>query len=123
MKSIPLMLLLWYLFPVILLFACNYIVSTLSLKEKYKIKAPDLAVPFLFIGIGEISKASFHYSIVPITLLVSMIIGIIVVLFHGKHFGDIQYRRFFKMFWRIIFLYVMILYIGLTIASIAKLLF
>ena len=35
----------WYIFPLVV-FACRFLVSALSLKERFGLKAPDLAVPF-----------------------------------------------------------------------------
>ncbi len=40
----------WYIFPVLVYFACRFIVSALSLNDRYHVKAPDLAVPFLMWG-------------------------------------------------------------------------
>lgn len=40
----------WYIFPLVVFFACRFLVSALSLKERFGLKAPDLAVPFLVIG-------------------------------------------------------------------------
>lgn len=44
MVSFSAIMLFWYIFPVIVLFACNFLVSTFSLTERWKIKAPDLAI-------------------------------------------------------------------------------
>ncbi len=31
----------WYIFPVLVYFACRFIVSALSLNDRYHVKAPD----------------------------------------------------------------------------------
>ena len=41
------LVLFWYIFPAIVLFGCNFLVKIFSLDRRFKIKAPDLAVPFL----------------------------------------------------------------------------
>ncbi|EBA5302119.1 DUF3397 domain-containing protein, partial [Salmonella enterica] len=37
MVSFSAIMLFWYIFPVIVLFACNFLVSTFSLTERWKI--------------------------------------------------------------------------------------
>ncbi len=44
------LVLFWYIFPAIVLFGCNFLVKIFSLDRRFKIKAPDLAVPFLWEG-------------------------------------------------------------------------
>ena len=76
-------MLFWYIFPVIVLFACNFLVSTFSLTERWKIKAPDLAIPFLFIGIHELSKDSYDESIMPYFVISILLLGVAVALFQA----------------------------------------
>ncbi|WP_316396739.1 DUF3397 family protein, partial [Enterococcus faecium] len=39
-----------YIYPVIVLFGCQFLVKLFSLNRRFKIKAPDLAIPFLWGG-------------------------------------------------------------------------
>ena len=110
--------LLWYLFPILVIFACNYLVQRLSLYEKIGLKSPDLATFFLFIGLHFLSKELFEISVLPYVLILVLFIGMGVAIGHARYFGDIQYRRFFKMFWRITFLVLIVVYIGLAIYGI-----
>lgn len=114
MVSFSVIMLFWYIFPVIVLFACNFLISTFSLTERFKIKAPDISVPFLFIGLNELSKNTYGQSIVPYMIISVLLLGICVALFQAYYYGEILYGRYFKMFWRLIFLLSIILY-GLII--------
>lgn len=42
------LILFWYIYPVIVLFGCQFLVKLFSLNRRFKIKAPDLAIPFLW---------------------------------------------------------------------------
>jgi len=108
----------WYLFPIIVLFACNYLVSTFSLTKRFKIKAPDIAIPFLFIGLHELSKDSYNQSIVPYVIISVLLLGIGVAFFQAYYYGEILYGRYFKMFWRLAFLLTLLLYILLILFNI-----
>lgn len=123
MGSFSAMMLVWYVFPVVVLFACNYVISTFSLRERYKIKSPDISVPFLFLGIHELSKNSYGQSIFPYFIISILLLGIGIAVFHAYFYGDIIYSRYFKMFWRLVFLLTMVLYIVLVINNIAGYLF
>lgn len=107
----------WYFFPVIVLFASNYIITTLSLQKRFRLKAPDIATPFLFMGLHEISKDSYGMSILPYFFISILLLGCIVLAFHFVYYKDIQYGRFFKMFWRLVFLLTIILYVVLSVLN------
>lgn len=119
MVSFSAIMLFWYIFPVIVLFACTFLVSTFSLTERWKIKAPDLAIPFLFIGIHELSKDSYDESIMPYFVISILLLGVAVALFQAYYYGEILYRRYFKMFWRLTFLLTFVLYVLLILLNIS----
>ncbi|ALS03126.1 hypothetical protein ATZ33_17610 [Enterococcus silesiacus] len=110
MVSFSVIMLFWYVFPVIVLFACNFIISTFSLTERFKVKAPDISIPFLFIGLNELSKDSYGQSIVPYMVISVLLLGICVAVFQAYYYGEILYGRYFKMFWRLVFLFSLVLY-------------
>ncbi|MBV7389809.1 DUF3397 domain-containing protein [Enterococcus sp. ALS3] len=114
------MLLLWYIFPVIVFFASNYLYTTLHLRDRFNIRIPDITVPFLIIGMHEISKLTYGLSILPYILLTILCIGIAVVIFQAIRYREILYRRFFKMFWRLAFLVSFLMYFVVIIASIVS---
>ncbi|WP_375179194.1 DUF3397 domain-containing protein [Enterococcus rotai] len=118
MVSFSVIMLFWYVFPIIVLFACNFIISTFSLTERFKVKAPDISIPFLFIGLNELSKDSYGQSIVPYMVISVLLLGICVAVFQAYYYGEILYGRYFKMFWRLVFLLSLILYGVLVLLNI-----
>ncbi|MGY3749709.1 DUF3397 domain-containing protein [Vagococcus acidifermentans] len=118
MNSLSVTVFLWYIFPVILMFACNFIVTTLSLSERLGIKSPDIATPFLFIGLHFLSVDTIGASILPYMILISLMLGMVVAVYQASTFKEIKYKRYIKMLWRIIFLVTLLIYIVLIVMSI-----
>lgn len=110
----------WYVFPVVVLFAGKLCVTAFSLQKRFRIKAVDLSVPFLLFGIHQLSNLSFQFSIFPYFLLTLFLLGIALAILHAYFFEEIDYRRFFKMYWRSVFLLALLLYILLIIFSIIQ---
>ncbi|REC32139.1 hypothetical protein CF160_06650 [Enterococcus pseudoavium] len=111
-------LLLWYIFPIIVFLGSDYLVTTFKLKQRFNLKTPDITVPFLVVGMHEISKSISSFSILPYFLLTILLLGIGVVVFQAYRYREIMYGRFFKMFWRLTFLLSILIYFVLIIASI-----
>jgi len=111
-------LLLWYIFPIIVFLASDYIITTFKLKQRFNLKTPDITVPFLIVGMHEISKSISSFSILPYFLLTILLLGISVVVFQAYRYREIMYGRFFKMFWRLTFLLSVLVYFILIIASV-----
>ena len=111
-------LLLWYIFPIIVFLASDYIVTTFKLKQRFNLKTPDITVPFLIVGMHEISKSISSFSILPYFLLTILLLGISVVVFQAYRYREIMYGRFFKMFWRLTFLLSVLVYFILIITSV-----
>ncbi|AYW48188.1 DUF3397 domain-containing protein [Tetragenococcus osmophilus] len=110
----------WYVFPVVVLFAGKLCVTAFSLQKRFRLKAVDLSVPFLLFGIHQLSNLSFRFSIFPYFLLTLFLLGIALAILHAYFFEEIDYRRFFKMYWRSVFLLALLLYIMLIIFSIIQ---
>lgn len=110
MKSFSLVLILWYVFPVILLVASNFIVRLFDLNERFGWKPVDVATPFLFIGLNYLSKDAYGTSVVPYVFITIFLFAIVLAGGHGYFYGEIQYSRFLKTLWRVVFLYTIILY-------------
>lgn len=121
MRAFSPIIILWYVFPIIVLFASNFLVTTFHLKQRFKIKVPDITVPFLFVGIHEISKYMNPTSYLPYVLLTILILGMIVVIYQARRHREIFYRRFIKVFWRMAFLISSLAYLLLIVASIVRL--
>jgi len=115
-------LLLWYIFPIIVFLASDYIVTTFKLKQRFNLKTPDITIPFLIVGMHEISKSISTFSILPYFLLTILLLGISVVVFQAYRYREIMYGRFFKMFWRLTFLLSVLVYFILIIVSIINVL-
>ncbi|MDT2613703.1 DUF3397 domain-containing protein [Enterococcus dongliensis] len=120
-SSLP-VLLLWYIFPIIVFLGSDYIITIFKLKQRFNLKTPDITVPFLIVGMHEISKSISTFSILPYFLLTILLLGISVVVFQAYRYRDIMYGRFFKMFWRLTFLLAVLIYLVLIIASIISVL-
>lgn len=118
MESITPMTLLWFVFPIIVLFACQFIVRVFSLTARYHLKTPDLSIPFLLIGLHQLSRAVVQHSILPYFVLTLCLLGVGVVLFQVHEYEEINFARFFKMYWRLAFLMTLVLYICLIVAVI-----
>lgn len=117
MASFSPILLLWYIFPIIVFLASDYLVNTFKLKQRFNLRTPDITVPFLIVGMHEISKSISTFSILPYFLLTILLLGIGVVVFQAYRYREIMYGRFFKMFWRLTFLLAVLIYLILIIAS------
>ncbi|MDT2769648.1 DUF3397 domain-containing protein [Enterococcus pseudoavium] len=111
-------LLLWYIFPIIVFLGSDYLVTTFKLKQRFNLKTPDITVPFLVVGMHEISKSISSFWILPYFLLTILLLGIGVVVFQAYRYREIMYGRFFKMFWRLTFLLTILICFVLIIASI-----
>lgn len=77
-----------------------------------------MSIPFLFLGLNELSKDSYNQSIVPYLIISVLLLGICVALFQAYYYGEILYGRYFKMFWRLTFLLTLLLYVLLILLNI-----
>lgn len=111
---------LWYVFPLIVFLGSRFIVSLFSLNKRFHIKAPDLSVPFLFIGIHQLSKSTFDQAITPYFLISILLLGILLAFFQAYYYEEIEYGRYFKMYWRSVFLFTLIFYVVLIVLNILK---
>ncbi|MGX7198912.1 DUF3397 domain-containing protein [Enterococcus nangangensis] len=105
----------WYIFPVLVLLATRYLVTSVPGLKRSPVKSVDLATFFLVIGLAELSKLTYGHSIFPFWLIGVALIGIGIAVFFGFYYGELEYPRFFKMFWRIVFLMTIFLYGALII--------
>lgn len=110
MGSFSPIILFWLVFPILAIFASNFLTASISFIRRLKLKTPDVAVPLLFLGLHELSKEVYNHSIFPYFMIAILVLGIGVVLFHAYYYREILYGRYFKMFWRLVFLLSMVLY-------------
>ena len=102
----------WYIFPAIVLFGCNFLVKLFSLDRRFKIKAPDLAVPFLWGGMHALSRNMATFSFLPFFMISMLLMAICIAVF--QDYDEIIYSRYLKMTWRLAFLLTIVFY-GLLI--------
>ena len=104
----------WYIFPAIVLFGCNFLVKLFSLDRRFKIKAPDLAVPFLWGGMHALSRNMATLSFLPFFMISMLLMAICIAVFQAYYYDEIIYSRYLKMTWRLAFLLTIFFY-GLLI--------
>ncbi len=97
------LILFWYIYPVIVLFGCQFLVKLFSLNRRFKIKAPDLAIPFLWGGMHALSRNTATISILPFFFISVLLLGICIAIFQAYYYEEIIYSRYFKMTWRLVF--------------------
>ncbi len=108
----------WFLFPVLLLFLSSIFVKKTKVNVKYGVKAPDVATPFLLVGIHNLSKSAFDESFLPYTLLIVLLVSMLIAVFQAYQFKEIKYKRYLKMVWRVTFLITLLIYNLLILVSI-----
>ena len=108
----------WFLFPVLLLFLSSIFVKKTKVNVKYGVKAPDVATPFLLVGIHNLSKSAFDESFLPYTLLIVLLVSMLIAVFQAYQFKEIKYKRYLKMVWRVTFLITLLIYTLLILVSI-----
>ncbi len=104
----------WYIFPAIVFFGCNFLVKLFSLDRRFKIKAPDLAVPFLWGGMHALSRNMATFSFLPFFMISMLLMAICIAVFQAYYYDEIIYSRYLKMTWRLAFLLTIVFY-GLLI--------
>ncbi|UUV97959.1 DUF3397 domain-containing protein [Vagococcus luciliae] len=118
MPNFTVALFFWYLFPVIVIIASNLLVKKTNIDKKYGIKTPDIVTPFFFIGLHFVSVGTLGKSFLAYVFLMIFFIGMIVAIMLAYYFHDINYRRYFKILWRLAFLVTLMIYVVLIIGSI-----
>ena len=103
------LILFWYIYPVIVLFGCQFLVKLFSLNRRFKIKAPDLAIPFLWGGMHALSRNTATISILLFFFISVLLLGICIAIFQAYYYEEIIYSRYFKMTWRLVFLLTIVM--------------
>lgn len=110
-----------YLLPIVTLLLFNKSINRHFRKQQLEIKLPDLMVPYLMLGIQILSKQTFNFSIFPYFLIFIFSLGMIILVIMAYKKGEIIYKRFFKTYWRFIFLSSILTYYFLVSANIFSL--
>lgn len=112
------LILFWYIFPIIVLFGCNFLVKLFSLDRRFKLKAPDLAVPFLWGGMHMLSRNSATISFLPFFMISILLMAMCIAVFQAYYYDEIIYSRYLKMTWRLTFLLTGAFYLVLIVLNI-----
>ena len=112
------LILFWYIFPAIVLFGCNFLVKLFSLDRRFKLKDPDLAVPFLWGGMHILSRNSATLSFLPFFMISILLMAICIAVFQAYYYDEIIYSRYLKMTWRLTFLLTSAFYLLLIVLNI-----
>ncbi|MGT2828538.1 DUF3397 domain-containing protein [Streptococcus hillyeri] len=88
--------------------------------ERFKVNFADLALPVFMFEIVIVSQKFFVHSYLPHYLLVLSLLAIGVSLWLFKTSREnFTYRRFFKFFWRLSFIFSFFFYLAVVIAVFA----
>ncbi len=104
----------WLIYP-ILLALLGRMVLLIPFFKKRQIKVVDVMVPFLFIGLHYLSVMLYQHSLIPYMLLSMMLMGMIITIGQAYFFQYIDYKKFLKMYWRLIFVFQIISYLVLIL--------
>ncbi|WP_236005834.1 DUF3397 family protein [Desemzia sp. RIT 804] len=112
------MLIVLFLLPVVLFVFCNKKVNRHFMKQQLTVKMADLLVPYLVVGIHVISSLTLGMSLFPYFLIFIFTLAIILLLYLAVKKGEILYSKFFKSWWRFVFLSSIVTYYGLVATNI-----
>ena len=104
-------ILFWLIFPIIVLVASQFLIKFSGIKKYLAINAADLGTFFLIYGIFEMTRRLFTNSILPNFSLSILFIALTVVGFQIYRYQEFYYGKFFKMFWRLTFLFSIFTYL------------
>jgi hypothetical protein len=76
-----------------------------------RVKAIDLLTPYIVFAIHVFSIFAFGFSLFPYMILLYSIIGISLGSFYVFKKKELYYRKFFRIWWRYVFLISLILHI------------
>lgn len=107
-----------FLLPIVLFVLCNKKINRHFMKQQLTVKMADLLVPYLIVGIHVISLVTLGVSIFPYFLIFIFSLAIILLLYLAVKKGEILYHKFFKSWWRFVFLSSIITYYGLVATNI-----
>lgn len=107
--------------PIVLFAFFNKGINRHFMKRQRTVKMADLLVPYLLVGIHVISSATFGETLFPYFLIIVFALAIVLLVFLAVKKGEILYSKFFKSWWRFVFLSSIIVYYGLVTADIITL--
>ncbi|ANK59749.1 hypothetical protein BSQ39_08930 [Loigolactobacillus backii] len=82
------------------------------LLPRVRINPIDLMTPFLLIACDRAIKLQLNYTATSLIVILVMLVGIFAAIFLAIQRGEIIYRTFFKLWWRLVFILGFIGYLG-----------
>ena len=116
--SILVMQIVLFLMPILLFLLFNNKINRHFRKQRLTLKLADLLVPYLIVGIHIMSMLTLGITIFPYFLIFIFSLAIILLLYFAVKKGEILYGKFFKSWWRFVFISSIITYYGLAAANI-----
>lgn len=118
MDQSTLQLLGWFASPILLYMGLNFIIHRFSLKKVIKVKLADIMVPILFIINNHLAKVLFGESILAYMFISALLLAIGMAVVHAYFYDEIDYLFYLKMYWRFLFLMMIVLYLFLLVLAI-----
>lgn len=103
--------------PILLFVFFNQKINRHFMKQQRTVKMADLLVPYLLVGIHIISSITFGQTLFPYFLIFVFMLAIILLVYLAVKKGEILYSKFFKSWWRFVFLSSIIFFYGLVATS------
>lgn len=100
--------------PIVLFAFFNKGINRHFMKQQRTVKMADLLVPYLLVGIHVISSTTLGMTVFPYFLIFVFALAIILLVILAVKKGEILYNKFFKSWWRFVFLSAVITYYGLV---------
>lgn len=100
------------------MYVSDTFIKKFKFDQKFKTNASDIAIPFLWIGLHTLSRNAFSKSVLPYFLISVFLLGMGIAGFMAYMYGEINYKKFLKLFWRMTFVMTIFLYCILIIANI-----
>lgn len=118
-----------YFIALVILFIVPFVVIYFHKKINYQLrmqnapfKTPDLLNIYLIFGIHWFSRIAFSRTWIVFLSFIMAMIGIVMVINYLRKNKDIIYSRFFRIWWRAVFLVAFVMYLVTGLAAIVSVL-
>lgn len=116
-----------YFILLVLLFIVPFVVIYFHKKINYQLrvlnapfKTPDVLNIYLIFGVHWFSRIAFDRTWIVFLSFIMAIIGIAMVISYIRKNKDIIYSRFFRIWWRAVFLVAFVMYVVAGLAAIVS---
>jgi hypothetical protein len=99
------------------MYVSGIFIKKFKFDKKIKANASDIATPFLFVGLHALSKKAFFESVLPYFFISIFLLGMGIAGFMAYMHGEINYKKFLKLFWRMTFIITALIYLIFAIIN------